>query len=224
MNWTCEQIEERLSDYVDRLLAADERGGFEAHLSGCARCAPLVERVAGLVTEMHRLEPLAVPPRLYDAILNQTLGARSEKRGWRAWLGWLRPVWQPRFTYGAVSVLVTFAVLTQALDVQWRRPTLADLNPVNVYRAANRRGHLIYARGAKFFSDLRVVYEIQSRLRPEGEAQAEPEPAPGPVEKPGQTNRLQPTKPRELNRANEKDRMAPVLACSLNALSTGSLR
>lgn len=217
--WTCEQIEGRLSDYVDRLLGADERSGFEAHMAGCARCAPLVARVAGLVAEMHQLEPLDVPPRLPYNILDQTLGPRAEKKGWRAWLRWPRLLLQPRFAYGAVTVLVSAAVLLQALGIEWRKPTLADLNPVHLYRSADRRAHLVYARGAKFVADLRVVYEIQSRLRPE----PEPQPAPEQKPAPGQSNGPQPKSPRELNRANDKDRDLSVLACALAAAPARSV-
>src|SRR6266849_4586010 len=46
--WACEQIETRLSDYLDRLLTAAERGGFEEHVAGHARCAHGKERLARL--------------------------------------------------------------------------------------------------------------------------------------------------------------------------------
>ena len=220
MTWNCEQIEGRLSDYVDRLLDAGERSAFEEHVAGCARCAPLVKSVAGLVAEMHHLEPLEAPPRLVYKILDRTLGPRTERKGWRTWLGWLRWVWQPRFAYGAVSVLVTAVVLFQALGIPVRRPTLADLNPVNMYRAADRRAHLIYARGAKFVTDLRVVYEIQSRLRPEAEPQPAPEQKPGP----GQSNGPQPKSPRQLNRANDSSQNLMVLSCILSASPGRSYR
>jgi hypothetical protein len=48
----------------------------------------------------------------------------------------------------------------------------ADFNPADLFRAANRQVHLTYARSVKFVNDLRVVYEIQSRLQPA------PEPSP----------------------------------------------
>jgi anti-sigma factor RsiW len=213
MPWTCEQIEARLSEYVDHLLEPGERTAFQEHVAACARCAPLVESVAGLVAEMHRLEPLEVPLRLVYNILDRTLGPRAERKGWRAWVGWLRSVWQPRFAYGAVSVAITVLVLSQALGFEWRKPALADLNPVNAYRAVDRRAHLIYARGAKFVTDLRVVYEIQSRLRPEPEPQPAPEPKPGP----GQSNGPQPPSPRQLNRAYDQNRDAEMLSCILSA-------
>jgi anti-sigma factor RsiW len=220
MTWTCEHIEEHLSDYVDRLLEPGERSGFDAHVAGCARCARLVESVGGLVGHMHRLEPVEVPPRLVANILDKTLGPRAKKRGWRAWLAALRPIWQPRFAYGAVSVAITLLVVSQALGIQWRKPTLADLSPVNMYRAADRRAHLIYARGSKFVTDLRVVYEIQSRLRPEAEPQPAPEPKPGP----GQTEGPPAKSPRQLNRANDGARNFTVLACVLNAVPARSMR
>lgn len=219
MNWTCEQVEEHLSDYVDRLLNASERSGFEAHLAACPRCAPLVKSVQGLVNGMHRLEPVEAPPRLAASILDQTLGPRAKKKGFRAWLDWLQPVLQPRFAYGTVSVLVTLLVVFQALGIHWRKPTLADLNPVNIYRHADRQAHLVYARGAKFITDLRVVYEIHSRLRPE----AEPQPAPERKTQPGQSTGPEQKSPRELNRANH-NRNLSLLACAMSALPAGSVQ
>ncbi len=220
MAWTCEQIEERLSEYLDRFLDPGERSEFESHVASCARCARLTEHVGRLVSHMHRLEPLEAPPPLVRNILDRTLGPRTQKEGWRAWLGWLRPVWQPRFAYGGVSLLVTVVVLSQALGLQWRRPRLADLSPANVYRAADRRAHLVYARGSKFITDLRVVYEIQSRLRPE----AEPQPAPEPKRGPGQSEGPPAKSPRQLNRAHEYGREFIMLACMLDAVPARSER
>ncbi len=224
MTWNCEQVEGSLSDYVDRLLSVEERSEFEAHVAGCARCAPLVKSVSGLVTGLHQLEPLEAPPRLTYNILDRTLGPRAAKQGIWSWLAWLRPVWQPRVAYGTVSVLVTAFVLFQVLGGEWRRPKLADLNPVNIYRAADRRTHLIYARGAKFISDLRMVYEIQSWVRPETEPQAPPEPKPSQGPPPGQSNGPQQKSPRELNRANDNNRDYSVLACAFSAVPAWSMQ
>lgn len=218
MAWTCEQIETRLSDYLDHLLAGSELREFEAHAGSCARCGALVGRVAHLVTQMHRFEPVESPPRLEYNILDKTLGPRTEKK---AWLAWLRPVWQPRFAYGAVSVFITGIVLSQALGL--RMPTKSDLMPANIYRAADRRAHLLYARGSKFVTDLRVVYEIQSRLRPEAEPQPTPEQQqPAPSQPPGHTNGPQPKSPRELNRATNRN--LTILACALGAMPARSLQ
>lgn len=218
MAWNCEQVEARLSDYVDRLLEPAERNALEEHARACARCAPLVAGVTRLVTQLHSMEPLEAPPQLVYSILDRTLGSREKTKVWAAWLGWLRTLWQPRFAYGAVSVLITAVVLFQALGFQWRKPTLSDLNPVNMYRAMDRRAHLLYARGAKFVTDLRVVYEIQSRLRPE----AEPQPPPEPKSGPGQSNGPRLNSPRRLDRAYDANRNLELLSCILSASSRRS--
>ena len=77
----------------------------------------------------------------------------------------------PRLALGVGSVAATLFFLFQALGINPKKVHAADLNPVNLYRAADREAHLTYARGVKFVNDLRVVYEIRSRLQ---EASATP--------------------------------------------------
>lgn len=170
MLWACEQIEERLLDYLEGSVTAAESAEISAHIAGCARCTPLVESVRGTMAAMHSLEALPVPPGLTARILDATIGPQQESRGWRAWLDWTRILVQPKFAYGALTTLITGVVISQSLGIQWRRPTLADLNPVSVYHFADSKAHLLYASAEKFVLDLRLVYEIQSRLQP-----AEPE-------------------------------------------------
>lgn len=173
MIWKCEQIEERLSEHLDGLLDAPERAAFESHVAGCALCRKLVAQVGGALAQVHRLEMVEEPLGLATAILDATLGPRAPKKSWKIF-GWLQPVLQPRMAMGFATVVLFGWVSLQALGVQVNEIRLSDLHPVKLYHASTRQAHLIYARGEKFVSDLRVVYEIQSRLRP---AQEEP-PAP----------------------------------------------
>ena len=166
MSWNCAQIEERLSDYLDNLLSADERAEFERHAAGCARCNPLVARVGGIVRRVQSLEPIEVPPRLISSILDQTLGPRASQHGWRDWLAWATTLLQPRFAMGLATAAASLVILLYASGLNPAKIRKADLNPVNIYRSANRQSHLVYARGVKYVNDMRVVYEIQSRLRP----------------------------------------------------------
>ena len=220
MTWNCEQIEGRLSDYADRLLQPDERKYFEAHAASCARCGALVGQVTSLLSRMHGLEPEAAPAGLERRILEQMLGPGKKRAGWAAWLGWLQPVMTQRFAYGAVTVLVTAAVLSQALGIDVRRVELRDLYPANLYRATTRKANLMYARGAKFVTDLRVVYEIQSRLRPEPEqpTPAEQKPAPG------QTQGPEKQEPRQQNRADESFGNYSLLAFTAGLAPGRSIR
>ena len=215
MTWTCEQIEARLSDYLDGLLTDEERLDFRQHAEACPECAPLLASVAGLVANLRALQTIEPPPRLVYNILNQTLGPRQTAKGWRGAFGWLGAIWSLRVVYSAISVAATLAILLTASGFSFRKPKLADLSPVNLYHSADRGAHLAYARTTKFVSDLRVVYEIQSRLSKDNELPTEPEstvPPSGPGKNPGSTDSTKPGAPRQQNRADGLARGAEVLA------------
>jgi hypothetical protein len=222
MNWTCEQTELRLTDYLDGLLSAEEQHTFDLHVNSCARCTPLVRDVTQTVSKLHLLPELEAPPRLVYNILDRTLGPRETVTGWAAVLGFLRGIASPKFAYGSLSVAATFLMLVTASGFNWKKPRLAELSPASIYRNTNRQVHLAYARGTKYVSDLRVVYEIQSRLRqdnelPTGNESTVPEPAP--QKQPGSTDGTSPVTPRQQNRANDSLSHLEVLAEELPFLS-----
>ncbi|MGH9775461.1 MAG: anti-sigma factor family protein [Candidatus Acidiferrales bacterium] len=175
MNWTCTEIEERLSEYLDGMLGAAEAREFAAHAETCGKCKPLVASVSHVVQRMRMLQEIEAPEGLTERIIAATSGPQKEKRGWRAGLRWMTPSWTPRYAMGAVTVLATCLVLLQAVGINPAKMKLADLAPGNLYRTMDRRAHLVYARSAKFVNDMRVVYEIQSRLRPEENPAPQPE-------------------------------------------------
>ena len=167
MNWTCAQIEERLSDYLDNRLDPAEVAELNRHVDGCAECTRLIEQVGTAVRQMRSLEPVEVPPLLIHSILDQTIGPRTEKKGWRGWFAWADFVVQPKFAMGALTCAVTLIILGYAAGLSPAKIRKGDLAPANIYRAANRQAHLTYGRTLKYVNDLKVVYEIQSKLRPE---------------------------------------------------------
>ena len=229
MTWTCDLIEARLSDYLEGLLQEPERAAFEAHANSCADCAPLVASVRGLVGEMHAMVELEAPPRLVYSILDKTLGPRETVTGWQGFLNAIRGLATPKFAYGAASVMATlFIVLGASQGFSLRKPKLADLRPAAIYQSADRGVHLVRARCVKYVSDLRVVYEIQSRLRQdENNLQTTPEemlPKSSPEKNPGQTDDHKPSQPRQQNRANEVSRQLEMLAAELPLLCERSIR
>jgi anti-sigma factor RsiW len=189
MTWTCIQIEERLSEYLDGLLPAAEQREFRAHVDACPHCAPLLAQVTHVIGRLRTLDPEPVPAALVSKILDQTLGPRKTKRDW---FGWLPMLWQPRFAMGTVTVLATLLIIFQAAGVRTSDVTTASLNPVNIYHAADRHAHLAFARSVKFVNDLRVVYEIQSRLQPASNPSpnnSEPSPTPSQPKSPNESQR-----------------------------------
>lgn len=216
MNWTCEQIELRLSDYLDGLLPPEDQRAFDAHVNSCARCTPLVSEVSRLVGNLRSMEQVEPPPRLVYNILDRTLGPRDTVKGWAGVWKWIRGIASPRFAYGALSVAATFMVILTASGFSWKKPKLADLSPVTVFRHANQEAHLIYASGTRFVTSLKVVYEIQSRLRqdeqiPSRQNDSSPE-------KPGSTDGTRPGSHQQ-NRANDLASRFQVMASEIPVVS-----
>lgn len=157
-------------------MTAEESAEFEAHARACADCGPLAESVRSLISEMQSVGPLEVPPQLIHSILDQTLGPREQVTFWQWFKRFLGALATPKFAYGTASVMATLFILLSASGLSFRKPKLSDLNPSNVARNVNRQYHLKSASIVKYVSDLRVVYEIQSRLRQdENQLQAVPE-------------------------------------------------
>jgi anti-sigma factor RsiW len=218
MTWTCEQTEARLSDYLDGLLHPAEQTAFDLHVNTCERCTPLVASVSHVLGTLHTLEQVEPSPQLVNSILAATLGPQS----WRKAKRWLRSFQSPRFVYGLVSVAATFIVILTASGFSWRKPKLSDLAPATIYRNANSKADVAYARGTKFVGDLRVVYEIQSRLRQDNEIPTTPEstiPQSAPGKQPGQTDKTNPSSPRQQNRADGIQRNLELLAAEFPVLS-----
>src|SRR6266852_2157060 len=145
MNWTCEQTEARLSDYLDGLLQPVEQSAFNLHVNTCERCAPLVAGVAHALGGLYALEPVEAPPQLENAILTATLGAPS----WRNARRWLKSLQSPRFVYSMASVAATIVIILTASGFSFSKPKLADLRPSTIYRKVNGQAHRVYAPSTK---------------------------------------------------------------------------
>jgi anti-sigma factor RsiW len=218
MNWSCEQTEERLSDYLDGLLLADEQSAFNRHVNTCERCAPLVAAVARTLGGLYALEPVEPSPYLVNAIVTATVGASN----WRSLKYWLRTLQTPRFVYSMASVAATLIILLTASGFSFTKPKLAELKPDRIYRNANSNVHQAYARTVKFVSDLRVVYEIQTRLNENEQPSPTPDeslPQSAPQKQPGRTDNANPSAPKQQNRADEVGRNVRVFALQLPVLN-----
>src|SRR5262245_7019239 len=231
MNWTCEQTELLLTDYLDGLLPADEEHAFNLHVNSCERCTPLVSSVTHAMNSLRALPELETPPRFVYNVLDATLGPRETVSGWAAFLAWARGFASPKFAYGMVSMAATFLmIVTVSGSINWKKPKLADLAPANVYRNTNRQVHVAYGRATKYVSDLRVVYEIQSRLKQDNDLPTNRENAPENNPTPGRTDGSGPASPRQQNRANDVSSQlqvlaeeVPILSGKLSLVSSGSL-
>jgi hypothetical protein len=179
------------------------------------------------VSGMQAMKPIDAPPRLIYAILDQTLGSRETVTAWQALGNFLLGLASPKFAYGAASVMATCVIVLTASGFSPKKMKWADLQPTNIYRTMQRQVHVNYAKVETRLSALRVVNEIQSKLRSsDTDLQTVPEeslPKTAP-ENPGQTNEQRPAGPKQQNRANEIARQMELLAAECPVLYERSYR
>jgi hypothetical protein len=178
------EAENLVSEYVEVQLDVTRRLEFEAHLEACPACRELVADVRHVMEHCRSAENPEPPPWLVSKILLATIGERRPSLIKRL-TAFVRPVLQPGVVYPVAMTVFSFSIILTAAGVNLRRLTLADLNPRTWVYQASRTGHLLYARAEKFYYDLRVVYEIESRLR----QVRQQSPSQGSSEQPGQESK-----------------------------------
>jgi hypothetical protein len=158
------EIENLASDYLEGQLDAARRAEMELHLAGCVDCRDLIAGVRGVFELCRSAEPMEPPPWLVPKILRATVGDRQPTFAERL-AAWFRPVLQARVVYGVAMAVFSLSMIANVAGVNLRHVKVEDLNPRNWAYQANRNGHLLLGRVEKYYYDLKVVYEIESRLR-----------------------------------------------------------
>jgi hypothetical protein len=185
----CADVEALVADYLDGTLPGDAKSAVEAHLASCAACAELARDAGAAVAFMGRAADIEAPPELVTRILFEVSNGPSRKVirpswGRRVFGKWLEPVLQPRFAMGMAMTMLSFAMLFKFANIPERSIKPSDLDPVKVWAAAEDRVVRWWERGVKYYENLRVVYEIQTRLKewtqeePADETQPPQTPAP----------------------------------------------
>lgn len=174
------ELENLVSDYLEGLLEPARRAAVETHLAGCRECRELVGDVRRAMELCHAAEDLEPAPWLVSKIVRATLGERKPTFAQQV-AAFFRPSAQPRVAYVVAMAIFSFSIIVNAAGINLRNLRAGDLNPLTWARRANSAGHLMYARAEKFYYDLRVVYEIESRFR---QLRSQPDQSPPQAPKP----------------------------------------
>ncbi len=169
----CSDVEILLAEYIDGTLPAAVKQALEQHLHSCAGCRELAQDASATVAFLGRTAAVEPPPELVTKILFEIPKVKPSlaRRVFGSVLGrWLEPVLQPRLVMGMGATAISFLML----EPRVHQLTPADLDPVKVWSQAENRVDQVWERGVKSYENIRLVYEIQTRL---SEWQAE---APGP--------------------------------------------
>jgi hypothetical protein len=176
----CNEFEAVLFDALDQKLTGGKLERFRAHARACTKCGPMFSEVEAGQHWLKSLTEVEPPANLVNDILAATSGIQSYRlqsgvpaqqqtslgeriREWADSL--LAPVWstarQPRF---AMSFGMAFFSLSVALSVAGVKPS--DLKQVDLSRTGLRRTYYTTsARVMKYYENMRLVYEIQSKVQ-----------------------------------------------------------
>src|SRR5208283_3368769 len=170
----CFEVEALLAEAIDGTLHGSTLAAFEAHQQSCLACRTMVEEASAGMHWLKGLDEIEPPKNLVHNILAQTIGQIPEPRAALAprGEGWLErikgklspvfaPVVTPRF---AMSFGLAFFSITMLLSIAGFH--LADLRHVDMSaKGITRTYYSTQARVVRYYENIRLVYEIESRVR-----------------------------------------------------------
>lgn len=166
----CVDIETLLADYVDGSLAAAERAAVEEHLSECGSCREYLADIQAATAFMGNVPEVQTPPELIAKIIFETESGRHGRlRSEAGFLRWLRPIWepvfQPRFAMGMALTILSFSMVAKISGLEVRQIKASDLQPERVWVEVENAGHRVWNNVVKRYDNLRLVLQVQNRLR-----------------------------------------------------------
>ena len=166
----CVDAEILIADYVDGTLHGEQKSALAEHLFGCASCAELARDAAAAVAFMDRAAEVEPPPELVTRLLYEISSGASKALvkpplSRRLFGKWGEAILQPRFAMGMAMTMLSLTIFLKAAGIPQRQLKLSDLDPVKVWASTEDRAMRLWARGVKYYENLRVVYEIQSRIQ-----------------------------------------------------------
>ena len=174
----CNEFDLLLADALDGVLTGSGLDRFQAHARVCKACGPLLAEAEAGRNWLKGLTEVEPPVSLVANILASTTGVDTQRlratvRSPQPQISWwervqaslLEPIWvtvrQPRF---AMSFGMAFFALSVGLTVAGVKP--ADLRQISLRPSAIR--HTYYntqARVVRYYENVRIVYEVESRVR-----------------------------------------------------------
>jgi hypothetical protein len=167
----CTEFESILADYIDGTLGEAQRAAVDEHAAGCSNCREFMADAAGVVAILKSAPEVDAPPELITRIAFQAPRGRmrhpADRRTFFSKLAarWLQPILQPRLVMGMAMTLLSFSMLERCTGVHVEHIQAADLNPARVWDGVEDKVVRARDRIVKSYENLRVVYEIETRLR-----------------------------------------------------------
>ena len=179
----CGHWETLLADALDGLLRPEDEATFSAHMATCQACTALFDeaRRGREWLEFLSAEP-EVPEDLLDKILASTGPGQVAGYGlvtagnsdvlpalqpWQrpGFVGRMRRFAEPRLMMTAAMAFFSIALTLNLTGVQLSDLRLSNLRPTAIRSFMERRLTMASTPIIRYYDHLRVVYEVQSRIR-----------------------------------------------------------
>lgn len=184
----CSEFEAMLADVLDLdgaevkggagALTAEGRQAFDAHGRSCQVCGPLLADAREGMLLLQSIEELEPPKNLVHNILAATSMAEA---GAQATAGEASPNWLERvgrifrpslasLMHSRFATSFAMAFFSLSLTLTLAGVKFSDVSRIDWHPSALRRNVVleytqIEARVARYYDNLRVVYEVESRVR-----------------------------------------------------------
>ncbi len=166
----CAEFESVLADYVDGTLSASQSAAVEQHSASCVACRQFLADVSAMAGLLERVEDVVPPAELINRIAFQAPHGRV-RDGFDVFgfwpqmkSKWLEPLLQPRLAMGMAMTVLSFSMLARCTGTPVQHIQAQDLNPERIWANLEDRALRTKDRLVKNYENLRVVYEIESRL------------------------------------------------------------
>ncbi len=159
---TCTQCEERMSDYLENAIAAEDRGRMELHLRACAACAELLAGMNEVLAWGKEFPVYQAPAWLPTRIIANT--PRVERENWGdTILGLWKWIIEPRT---AMAVFTATLVLGWMGSLAGASPNWASVvrNPASIYYGAQGAVNRAYDEAIRAYYRSPLVRDIETNI------------------------------------------------------------
>jgi hypothetical protein len=178
----CDECENLLADALDGMLSAADAAALERHQAECPLCAQMYKE-----TEQGRnwMQYLADEPRVPEGLLEKILARTSgtDQQGvvsgvvapirpqpvrpawYRNPIPVVRQVLEPRLLMTAAMAFFSIALTLNLTGIKLSEVRAADLRPSRLKATLTRQYYSTNEQVMKYYENLRVVYEMEARVR-----------------------------------------------------------
>jgi hypothetical protein len=175
---SCEEWEMLLTEALDGLLPTGQRTDFDAHAAGCDVCGEMLKKSRQGQEWLRFLGPEPeVPAGMVERIVGKTSGAAVAGHPLVAGGGAIaatphvlrlpvrRVMWDSRMLMTAAMAFFSIALTLNLAGVRLTNLRLSDLTPASLEMNLTRQFYGAKGSLVRYYDNLRLVYEVESRMR-----------------------------------------------------------